>query len=181
MCWSPLCVTSALNSQNNPDVWGVWASVLTFPLVKCHGLGSEDWSKESLKTGRKQMPPQTSKQAAKEAIQYFSLLCTFCCKRSLFPFSSVPYIFLSIILLLMYLKKPFLLALISFTRFNFKWALTFIASCKGKNPAIVNAGLLGHAQNYFSGNTGERNLFSLAPLMKKNVHIDRKKYFSLGK
>lgn len=123
------------------------------------------------------MSPQTSKQAVKEASQYFSLLCKFCCKRSLFPFSSGPYIFLSILLLLMYLKKPFFLALISFTRFNSKWALTFlIASCKGGDPAKVNEGLLGHAQNYFSGNAGGRNLFSLALLMKKIVHIDRKTF-----
>lgn len=124
------------------------------------------------------MSPQTSKQAAKEAIQYFSLLCKFCCKGSLIPFSSGPYIFLSILLLLMCLKKPFFLALISFTRFNSKWALTFlIASCKGRDPAIVNAGLLGHAQNYFSGNAEGRNLFSLALLMKKMFTL-AKKHFS---
>lgn len=127
------------------------------------------------------MSPQASKQAAKEAIQYFSLLCNFCCKRSLFPFNSGPYIFLSILLLLMYLKKPFLLALISFTRFNSKWALTFlIASCKDADPTVVQAGLLGYAQNYFSGNAGERNLLSLALLMKRMFTLI-KKYYLPGK
>lgn len=89
------------------------------------------------------MSLQTSKEAAEEAIQYFSLLCHFCCKGSLFPFSSGPYILLSILLLMMYLKKPFFLALIAFTRFNSKWALTFLVElCKGGDPAAGNAGLL---------------------------------------
>lgn len=127
------------------------------------------------------MSPQTSKWTTKEAIQYFSFLCNFSCKGSLFLLSSGTYIFFSTLLLLMYLKKPFLLALISFTRFNSEWALTLLtASCKGGDLALVNAQLLGHAQNYFSGNAGGRNLFSLALLMKKMFTLI-KKYFSLGK
>lgn len=69
-------------------------------------LGSEDWSKEVL--------------------QYF-------CRFPSSPVASVPASFCSgpifslvFLLLLIHLKKPFLLSLTSLTRFNCKWALAFL-------------------------------------------------------